>query len=188
MANVDNPRGFRAIRNRDGSPYNGVGNLYHVASGDSQVIAPGDPVVITGTADAYGIPTVTRWSSGAVTGIMAGVTNGEGTVLQNSAQNTVASTSQYILVHDGPDVVFEGQCDGGCAVTDIGSNATFTAAASPSDGKSGFEVDSTSFATTATLPLKILRYVRREDNEVGTNGAVEVLINNHTQDNNIAGI
>ena len=109
MANADNPIGLRPIRKLGGQVYSGSGSLYHVASGDSQVIASGDPVILTGTADTNGIPTVTRASAGAtnrITGVMNAITNGEGTVLQDSPLNTVASTSQYILVHDDPIIVF----------------------------------------------------------------------------------
>ena len=191
MANADNPIGLRPIRKLGGQVYSGSGSLYHVASGDSQVIASGDPVILTGTADTNGIPTVTRASAGAanrITGVMNAITNGEGTVLQDSTLNTAASTSQYILVHDDPMIVFEAQMSSAFAVTDIGNNANLLAAASPADGKSGWEVNSTGIAGTATLQVKIIRLVRRQDNEVGANANVEVLINLPTWANDTVGV
>lgn len=191
MANADSPKGFRPIRMLGGGVYNGSGSLYHVAVGDAQVIAPGDPVIITGTSDTTGIPTVTRGSAGAtnrITGFMIGITNGEGTVLQTSTLNTITLTSQYILVEDNPNVVFEGQVTAAFAVTDIGGNADMSAAASPGDGISGFEVDSTTFGVGATKQLKVIRLVRRVDNEVGTNAKVEVFINLPTWANDVVGV
>lgn len=186
MANSDNPRGLQPVRHRNGAPYNGAGSLYHVAAGDAQVIAPGDPVIVTGTADANGIPTVTRATAGAtnyITGVMVGLTNGEGTLLRDDGLATTASTSQYILVADDPDIVFEAQCSASVAATDISGNADLVAAAANSLGVSQWEVDSTTFGTGATLQVRVLRLVRREDNELGTNAKLEVAINLHSQRN-----
>ncbi len=190
MANADSPIGLRAIRHRNGAPYSGSGSLYHVAVGDAQVIAPGDPVIVTGTADANGIPTVTRATAGStnrITGVMISKTPGEGDLLQDTPLNTVTLTSQYILVEDNPDVVFEVQCDGAFAVTDISDNANLTSAAAVA-GKSQWEVDSTSFAVGATLQVRVLRIVRRLDNEVGVNASLEVMINLHTQSTGVGSL
>ena len=190
MANANNPSGLRPVRHRNGAPYNGSGSLYHVASTDSQVIAPGDPVVVTGTSDANGIPTVTRATAGdgnLITGVMLGITNGESAtgVIFDSTLNTVASTSQYILVEDNPDVVFEAQFSGTLAVTDISNNANLSAAA-PLAGKSQWQVGAVS--ALATAQVKILRLVRRENNEVGEFSKIEVMINQHTQAEGTAGV
>lgn len=197
MANVDNPFGLRPIRDANGAPYSGSGSLYHVAVGDAQVIAPGDPVIVTGTADTSGVPTVTRASAGStnrITGVMLGITSGNalldgtGSITFDSTLNTVTLTSQFILVEDNPKTVYKVQTDGAFAITDISANANLVAAASPADGKSGWEVDSTSFAVGATLQVKVLRLVQVEDNEVGANAILEVFINLPTQANDIAGI
>lgn len=181
MANVDNPHGLRPLRHRNGQPYNGAGNLYHVAVGDAQTIAPGDPVLVTGTADAFGIPDVAQATAGSrITGVMIGRTNGKTTLLQDDTVNTQASTSQYILVADSPDLVFSAQVSASIAATDISANADLIADTTPDAGKSGFEVDSTSFAATATLQVRVLRLRPDVDNELGTNAEVEVMINLHT--------
>lgn len=186
MANNDSPFGLKPFRGANGQPYNGSGSLYHVASGDAQVIAAGDPVMVTGTADANGIPTVTRATAAGgnyMTGVMMSLANGEGTVLRDSGTATTASTSQYILVEDNPDVSFEIQCSASIAATDISNNADLVAAAANSLGISQFELDSTTFNTTNTLQLRVLRLVPRGDNELGTNAKVEVKINLHSQRN-----
>lgn len=197
MANVDNPFGLRPIRDANGAPYSGSGSLYHVAVGDAQVIAPGDPVIVTGTSSTRGVPTVTRATATAtnrITGVMISRSQGQtpldgsGGIDFDSTQNTEASTSQFILVEDNPKTVYEVQVDGAFAVTDVSTNADLVAAASPSDGKSGWEVDSTSFGVGATKQVKVLRLVQSEDNEVGANAVVEVFINLPTQANDIAGI
>lgn len=191
MANVDNPHGFRPVRHQGAGVYTGGGNVYAVAAGDAQVIAPGDPVVKTGTASANGIPFVTQATAGtanAMTGVMISRTNGDGTLLRDATLNTVASTLQYILVEDNPSVVFEAQVTAAFAITDIGSNGNIVVGTSTLDGKSICEVNSTGFATTAAHQVKVLRLVRAVDNIVDTNARVEVLLNNHTEANSAAGI
>lgn len=186
MANSDSPQGLVPVRDKNGKPYNGAGNLYHVAVGDAQVIAAGDPVLVTGTSDANGIPTVTRATAGATnysTGVMMGLTNGEGTLTRDDGLVTTTLTSQYILVCDDPDVVFEAQCNVGFAVTDMSANADFVAAAANTLGTSQFEVDSTSFGVGNTKQLKVIGLSRKVNNEVGTNAKILVMFNLHSQRN-----
>ena len=190
MANVDNAYGLKPVRHRNGAPYNGAGSLYYKASSDTTPLAPGDPVVVTGTASTDGIPTVTRATAGtsnALTGVVIARTNGDGTLLQTSALNSPASTEDWLLIEDNPDVVFTIQCSGAFAVTDMSNNANLSAGTA-TEGKSGFELDSTSFGTGATLQLKVLRLYRDINNSVGTNAQVEVMINNHTQATGKAGV
>lgn len=179
MANKDSPQGLRPIRHQSGAPYNGSGSLYHVAVGDAQVIAPGDPVIITGTADTNGIPTVTRATAGAtnrITGVMISITNGEGGITFDTALETVTLTDQFILVEDDPDVVYAAQMSAAFAVTAISSTANLLAAASVS-AKSQWEVNSAAVAVGVTGQVQILRLVRDPGNEVGANAMVEVRIN-----------
>lgn len=189
MANADSPIGLRPIRMLGGGVYNGSGSLYHVAVGDANVIAPGDPVTITGEADTTGIPTVTRTTAGdteRITGVMIGITNGEGTVLQTSTLNTVTLTSQYILVEDNTQVVYEVQAAGTIAAGDIGATANLLIPAPTSDGKSGAEVGTVAGASTSQV--QILRLVRRVDNALGLNANLEVIINLPTTANDTAGV
>lgn len=199
MANTDNPRGLLAKRHRNGAPYNGSVSLYHVPSSNSTPLAPGDPVTVTGTADSNGIPDVARTTPGtgnAITGVVRGRasgvprnSNGEFTVTFDDTVTLPTSTEGYLVVEDNPDVVFEIQCDGTPAATDISSNANLAAAVDPNAlGYSQFELDATTFAVTQTHQLKVLRLVQRSDNELGQFAKLEVMINQHTQAPNTAGV
>lgn len=190
MANSDNAMGGRPIRHKNGAPYSGSGSLYHVAAAHAGVIAPGDPVTVTGTADSIGIPDVDISTAGAgnlITGFVIGRTNGEGVLLQDDTQNLPATTEGYLLVEDDPDVVFEMQMSGALAVTDISEDASLVAGTAI-EGRSKWEVNTATIGTGATSQVKILRAVRREDNEIGTNTKVEVMINQHTQTAGTAGV
>ena len=191
MANSDNPQGLRPIKYLSGAPYNGAGNVYNVAAGDSVIINPGDPVIVTGTADTRGIPTVAKATAGAtnrITGVMLSLTNGESTVLQDSNVSTAASTNQYILVEDNPNVVYDVQMSGALAVTDISNTASLLIPVSTVDGKSQAEVNTATIGTGATDQVRILRLRDVENNEIGTNSNVEVVINLPTTANDIAGV
>lgn len=191
MANSDNALGGRPIRHKNGATYNGGGSLYFADGGSHNgIIAPGDPVTVTGTADTAGIPAVQLSTGGAtnlLTGFVIGRTNGEGTILQDTALALPAADDGYLLVADDPDLVFEMQMSGAFAVTDISEDVSLVAGTAVL-GKSKWEVDSTTTGTGATSQMKILRLVRRVDNEVGVNAKVEVMINLHTQTAATAGV
>jgi hypothetical protein len=190
MANTDNAQGGVPIRHKNGAPYNGGGSLYHAAAAHAGVIAPGDPVTVTGTADANGIPGVDISTAGAtnlITGFVIGRTNGAGTLLQSDGLALPATTEGYLLVEDNPDVVFEMQMSGAFAVTDVSEDASLSAGAAVL-GVSKWEVDSGTIGTGATSQVKILRLVRREGNIVDANAKVEVMINLHTQTAATAGV
>lgn len=191
MANSDNPQGLRPVKYLSGAPYNGAGNVYHVAVGDSVVINPGDPVIVQGTSDTRGIPTVSKSTAGAtnrITGVMISKTNGEGTVLQDDPVSTTPSTSQYIFVSDQPDVVYDVQVSAAFAVTDVSNTANLLIPVSTIDGKSQAEVNSSAMAAGATGQVRILRLRDVTDNEVGANANVEVVINLPTTANDLAGV
>lgn len=183
MANLDRVNGFRPVKHRNGSPYNGQVTQYFIPSSDSTAVFVGDLVKLAGGASTDGYSTVAQAAAtnaviGCVVGFRADPTN------LDTPQYRAASTNRYVLVADSPDLIFEVQCDdvgSTLAAADVGLNADFTVAAgSTSTGASGMELDTSTKATTATLPLKIHSVVDRVDNELGSaNQKVLVTINNH---------
>lgn len=91
-----------------------------------------------------------------------------------------AVSGDIVLVWDHPDQEFQVQADESDIATDakIGLNYDLVATDGVS-GNSRHELDSSSFATSATLPLKLLRIVPSADNAVGANVKCVVKINNH---------
>lgn len=152
MANRDEVTGFR--------PYGPALRLRpYVASGE---IFPGDLV----KQEAGG-----RIAQAAASDACIGV-----------AAEYASAAGVTIKVFDHPDQEFVGQCDGADvdAQTDLGLNYDFVVASGDSTYKrSGMEVDSSTQATTATLPLKVLRLEPSVDNAFGANAKVICKINNH---------
>lgn len=158
---------------------------YFVPASDSTALFAGDPVILAGGADGDGVSTVTRAtaaSAGRITGVVVGF-RPDPLIVANGYR--AASTACYVLVCDDPEQVFEIQEDavgGALAAADVGLNADLIAGTgSTVSKKSGFQLDTSTKAVTATLQLRILGFQRRADNEIGANAKVLVRINLPTE-------
>jgi hypothetical protein len=205
MANTSRISGFRPVKHANGSPYNGQFTIYQIPASDAVNTFVGDPVVMEGNASAGGLATVKRAAAGvAVLGVVVGFVNPKldpiagtmtvGAIALDTPQFRAASTAQYVMVCDAPDVIYEVEgTTGGSAYTyllaDVGLNADgyFGGAGSTATGNSAVSLDLATKAATATLQFKILGAVQRVDNETvsGTSTAVKYLVklNNATLGN-----
>lgn len=206
MANTSRIRGFYPVKHASGAPYNGGGNIYQFAAGDSTAAFVGDTVVLAGAASAGGVATIARAGAGtAILGVITGFVNpkmdpvtgamSSGSIALDTPQYRLASTAQYALVEDAPDVIYEVEgTNAGSAYTyllaDVGLNAdAYTGGSgSTTTGVSAMSLDvGATKATTATLQFKILGTVQRVDNGSANNSdtAVKYLvkINNATLGN-----
>ena len=193
MANVSRINGFRPVKHLDGSPFNGQVNRYFAAATDSTAIFNGDLVKLAAVIDTPGqtllggFPATVGGTQG-VTKFVAGTDSAAvgvavGFMINplnlNSPQYRTASTAMYVLVADAPDTVFEVQSAVAATPTDLNSNAQVAdGGGSTTTGFSGEYV--TSYANTATLPLKVLGAVQKVDNDITSNNyKILVTINNH---------
>ena len=178
MANADIARGFHPV-NTLGGAYTGSVNKYCIPASDSTPMAVGDLVKLAGSADADGVVTIARCA--ATNPTIGAIVGFEPDKDYDSQTHRTASTLRYALVADDPNQLFVGQNDGTIAADDIGLNADFVVAAvNTTTGLSGFEIDTSSKNTTATLSLKIIGLDRRPDNVIGAAADCIVKINNHT--------
>jgi hypothetical protein len=181
MANADTPYGLIPC-NRNGGEYDGQINVYYIPSTDGTACAVGDVVKLAGSADADGIPTVTRGTAGAAcVGVIVGF-KVDPSYLE-LPNYRAASTARYVYVADDPDLFAYIQEDSdsvSLAATDVGLNANIiTAAPSSTTGISNTELNSDSASTTSTLDLQIVRLAPLPDNAIGTNAKWIVKLNNH---------
>ena len=174
------PFGLTPIRYKSGAPYNGAANLYSVASGETNNIFIGDPVVISGTGDAAGVPGVARAAAGAnITGVVVGfapkdnVAAGSTTAINRGYR--AASEADYLLVADDPFLLFaveEDAVGGALATTDIGNNADLVAGTgSVYTKRSGYMLDSSTKATTSAQ-VRIWGFDQTIGNTIGGTGPV----------------
>lgn len=174
------PFGLMPVRYKSGAPYNGAANLYSVASGEANNLFVGDPVILSGTGDAEGVPGVALAAAGArITGVIVGFgQNPAATAGATSALTRgyrTASTADYVLVADDPNLLFEATEDavgGALAVTDIGNNLDLVAGTGSTYTKqSGYMLDSSTKATT-TAQVRLVGLSPRQDNTIGTTSTV----------------
>lgn len=185
MANTNRPNGFSPVKSLLGSgSFNEKGNLYAIANDASNTYAIGDVVMTAASADANGVPYVTKWGGATTTsalplGIIVGfATPPVGTSLQGTSLTLekqwigLSAGTQYVYVVDDPFVVFEAQFDStAVAVTNLHQNAAVTVTADATATLSQAAPYSgtvlTGPAVTATLPIRLMGAVQRPDNEVG---------------------
>lgn len=194
MASVSRINGFRPVKYLDGTPFMGQANIYFVPSSNSDVIMVGDLVKLAGDARSpTGVQTVARHAGGATeaaVGVVVGIIySGMGDSANvppvtdiNTPVYRRASTDRYLMVADDPSLVFEAQTSGATfATADVGLNTEpDVAAGNTSSGASGMTIDLSLKATTATLPLKIVGFPYRPDNNIGDSFTnAYVVINNH---------
>jgi hypothetical protein len=168
------PFGLRPVRYKGGAPYNGAANVYSVASGESNAIFVGDPVIISGTGDTDGVPGVARAGAGdRITGVVVGFApnpSATGAMALNRGYRT-ASTADYLLVADDPNLIFEATEDavgGALATGDIGNNVDLVAGSGSTVTKlSGYMLDSSSKVTT-TAQVRLVGKSPRVNNAIGT--------------------
>lgn len=186
MANVDTPQGLVPVRYLNGAPYNGQCRPYVHASGDTVPLYIGSPVTQSGTCNAAAVggykigelETVkligVAGNTPPITGVVVAIDplQGAGGVGRDSTIYCAASTERVVWVADDPMIVFQIQEDDGAAaiaLTDAGNNFDFvaTSAGSTVTGISGWELDSSTAATTATGDVQLLNISRIENNVFG---------------------
>jgi hypothetical protein len=168
-----------------------------VATNEGTAIFVGDLVKITGTSH-NGYAGVSQGTANAVcVGPVVGVVPngldpvsgkmGSGTSPTLDTPQYVAATPgvvRYVLVADDPEIVMEAQADDDTSTVAAASamaNFNFVVGTgSTVTGLSAMELDSNTGATTNTLPLTLIGWPNRVDNEVGsTNQVVLVRFNTH---------
>lgn len=202
MANISKINGFRPVKHVTGAPYNGQSNIYAVAASDNTALFVGDVVKLAADANAQGVQYVTAHAAGVAgtgqpaLGVVVGVINTKldpvtgnmsgGSISLDTPVYRPASTAQYVLVADSPDLIYEVEATAAgsaydFAVADVGQNANiFAGAGSTSTGNSAHSLNMSDKGTAATLPFKITGVAAKVGNEVtGNYTKVNVQINNH---------
>ena len=192
MANNDAPFGLRYVRNLQGKYNNSGQSRYRIttsAATNTTNIYQGDIV----TQNTAGI--VTRIAradgGGATSAIIVGVFNGcfytDPTTSKPTWSNYWpgnAATDAIAFLFDDPFDVFEVQADAAFPVADLFGNFDIvdnSGTGSSNSGNSYMELDVTTGATTATLPVKALDISSDPENSdvSSANTNVLVTIQNH---------
>jgi len=186
MANTSRINGFKPVKHLTGAPYNGQSTLYEVSSSDSNPVFVGDLVKLSTNASTSGLACVqsvvaasSQITAGPILGAVVGVVNAKldpldgtmtgGSIALDTPQYRAASTKQYVLVADAPDLIYEAEADAAVTLANIGFNVGVGASAHTNPlitGASPMYVYSTTTPdATSTRPLQIVGQVKRADNE-----------------------
>lgn len=192
MANIDAAFGLRPI-GKVGSGVQNMGTtMYTIEDNYNTAIFKGDHVLQSGGYVIKGT------ASGAT---ILGVFNGcfyidptskkptysnyyPGSINVTSAGSISGSTNIDAYIYDDPYMLFEAQCDGTLAKTDIGKNTdTVLTAGSTVNGLSKNEIDDSTEATTAGLQVKIIGITKDPENDDASSANANwyVMFNEHVK-------
>ena len=193
MANKDASFGLKPVKMIGGASYNGGQSRYRIASSYGTAIYQGDLVMqVTGG----GVEIHAVGGTVPLIGVFNGCsytdpTTGE-QVFKNYYPASTAASDIIANIIDDPMVVFEIQADEAFPVADLLGNfdTIKTNSGSTKTGISGDEVDVSTGATTATLPLKVIDISQDPNNQdVGSsNTNVYAVIQNHVFGAKAAGL
>jgi hypothetical protein len=182
MPNANAPFGLKPVRSASSAPFNDGADPHALLAADTSVVYRGDPVVLSGSADTDGVPSVTLATAGSgnrITGAVSGFSINP-TIVANGFRP--AGLACHAFVEHDPDLLYEVMANGAVVATDIGANANLIAgAAGNTYGVSGWMLDTASMTTTATLQVRIEGLARRPDNDFGQYAVVLVRINQTTE-------
>ena len=194
MANKDAPFGLKPVRMMGGAPYSGGQSRYRIASGATTPIYNGD-LVTQLTAGVLGRHAAT--GTVPIIGVFNGVSYTDPTtkeqIFKNYYPGSISAADIVANVIDDSNVVFEVQADAIFPVADLFGNFDIVENSPVGDTKSGrsnVELDVTTGATTATLPLKAIDISQDPSNSdvASANTNVLCVIQNHIMGQKGAGL
>ena len=193
MANKDASFGLKPVKQMGGAPYSGGQSRYRIASSYGTAIYQGDLVMqVTGG----GVEIHAVGGTVPLVGVFNGCqytdpTTGE-QVYRNYYPASTAASDIIAFIIDDPNTVFEIQADEAFPVADLLGNfdTIKTNSGSTDTGISGDELDVSTGATTATLPLKAIDISQDPNNSdvSASNTNVLVVIQNHVMGQKGAGL
>lgn len=182
MANANNPMGLRPVRDGSNRMWTGGGNTYYVTSAHATDLWIGDPVIVTGSADAAGVPTVDIATAGAtnyITGAIVGFVP-DGTASLITYGGLPAGQAGYVIVEDDPNVTFEIQAST-LAAADLNANSVLASGTGNRITGSGWYMDTGTKGTSNTYQLRIVGIAQTPNNALGQYCKAHVRINLPTE-------
>lgn len=186
MANADAAFGFLPIRMVNGSPYSGQILDCATATGNSEVMFIGTPVVMAGGAVTFNegdtLPTIALATVGTTNPILGCIIGFEPNRGDLTIKHRAASTERRVKVAVAqPDVVFKVQSDDVTALAAIGEQGSFTGVSgSTSTGYSDAEYDEAT-GSTAVDQWTVIGYYNAPDNDPTLANSILEVICSHPQ-------
>jgi hypothetical protein len=126
--------GLRLVKTQGSGDYTGKVQSFAYLTGNSEVAAIGDAVILEGTASAAGLASIKRatgTTAHEVTGVIVGFLP-DYSNLELSGRS--ASTARTAYVQVDPNALYELEIGSTLAITDVGANFLLTATAPTTSG------------------------------------------------------
>lgn len=207
MTNIVAPNGFKPVGHLLGLDWTDKQDIFVIKAADTNPIWVGQPVVSIADGDAQGIPAVTVIAAGGeaagiVKGVIVGIyavtpgnLNFQGVPLTTEVIPipAVKTRDWYVMVNTDPYTIYEIQDDGLAALdaTSCNKNASYSVVDGVSTilADSATVLDTSSVATTSTLPLRILGLSKNTStNAFGVYARWRVRFNTHEAFGSTAGV
>ena len=191
MANANRPSGFTPSQYLNGAAWNGQARLYSIDAAYATDLYIGDPCISGGGADVNGVPNIAIGATtAALRGVIVGLGKSEGLIADPTNLNRIYRPALdpavwYAMVVDDPNVLFEIQEHTGASqltAAEVGLNQIGYSGTAGNGYLSGWQLACTtdaSAASTATLQLRLMGLVRRQNNAFGAYAKWLVQINVH---------
>lgn len=167
MANANAPQGLRPVRDGSNRAWSGGGNTYYISSAANNFYV-GDPVIVNGSADANGVPTVVLATAGAtnyITGVIVGFQPGPDTPISGGPY-LASGSSGYVIVEDDPNVIYEVQATT-LAAGDLQANSILASGTGSRYAGSGWYMDTGTKGTSNTYQVRIVGISQNPGNALG---------------------
>ena len=126
--------GLRLVKTQGSGDYTGKVQNFAYLTGNSEVAAIGDAVILEGTANADGVASIKR-ATGTTAHEVTGVIVGFAPNLANlELKGRSASTARIAYVQVDPNALYELEIGSTLAITDVGANFLLTASAPTTSG------------------------------------------------------
>lgn len=154
--------GLNLDKTQGASGYTGKVQDFAFLVADANQMAIGDAVIVSGTANADGVASITR-AAGTAGSEITGVINSFDLDLSNlELKGRTASTARLAKIQVDPNAIYEIEIGSVLAITDVSSNLLLTATAPTTSGN--LVVSSmVSGAVSATGPLRLIELVPPTD-------------------------
>jgi len=184
VGNSNTPMGLRPVGTLGSAGYAGRVQIFSTSTSDTAAIGIGDAVAMTGTADANGVATVTRFTAAGTASILGACVGIKPDPTDLTKTYRAASSGTMIFVDTDPSTIYEiadsSTAQTTClAATDVATNILLAPGTVDTTTGNSKTVLGTTVGTTTTMDCKVLGLSPKVGNAIGDYAKYQVIINRH---------
>lgn len=157
--------GFKLSKTQGAGDYTGKEQTFTFLAADANQMALGDAVIVSGTANADGVASITRAAGTAGSEVTGVISSFEIDRSNLELKGRTASTARITKIQVDTNAIYEIEIGSALAITDVSSNLLFTANV-PSTSGNSVKSAMVSGVVSATGPLRLIRLIPPTDGTV----------------------